>query len=188
MISKNVAPAPQEQTSVRLYGILQDSPPGNSHISIQYCGFKTSTDEVRIGSARTFMIKAEHATQDGVVAGFDVDGQQIHAFEVSLDAEVLETTARKINLGVEIATSSGRTIGGLLSAKNLTRPQMEQWDTLPAAEQMEKIRQVMLRTESARGIEEVGAYCASIQQSYSWTSHWLLGPRPDPWGADCDDG
>jgi len=70
MASKNVAPAPQEQTSVRLYGILQESPPGNSHISVQYCGFKTSTDEVRIGSARTFMIEAEHATQDGVVAGF----------------------------------------------------------------------------------------------------------------------
>ncbi|RSN03148.1 hypothetical protein DMB42_35570 [Nonomuraea sp. WAC 01424] len=176
-----------KQTIVRLYGVPIQVEDGSPYIGIVYAGFKTGRNEVRLPTSRTFYIRREQIGEHGMVPDYIIGEKQVYFYDTPLVAEIIETIAKKVNLGPELAMSSGGTLAGLVATPP-SRPVygFDKMDQMSALELLEKVRQVSETAETCEDHNVLRA-CASLQQSYSWSSGGLGGPRPDPWGADCDN-
>lgn len=180
--------ASTQYESVRLYGRFLEITQDERYISFVYCGFKAGLNDVRLPTARVFRVQRDQILEEGVVTDYQLSGEPVHFYHIPLTAEVHETVSRKINIGVEVAISSGGTLAGLV-ATSPRRPEINkaELEAISSLDLLERTRKVVAgASEVAFDEGEVlRAYCGTYRQTYSWTGEFL-GPHLDPYGADCD--
>jgi hypothetical protein len=175
----------EQHSSALVYGLPEQEMKDSHRFAVRYAGFKVGANEVRNVTSRIFQIRRDQVLSESHLPDYQIGGIPVCSYELPLNAEVFETIFKSVHLGVEICSTSGGTLGGLL-ATSPTRPILDQVKEVSVVEQLEKTREIVrVMGEASGDAGIVRGYCATVRQSYTWSG--TIWVSLDENGADCDN-